>query len=456
MRASSPSYRRFFAALAAVIVPLLPAALYAQTPAGSAFTYQGELRSGGEPLNASADLLFRLYTAEAGGAPIGPVLALDNADVTNGLITVDLDFGPQAFTAEARWLEISVRSPAGSGTFHTLAPRQRITPAPIAMYALAGNQGPVGPAGPQGPVGPAGPQGAQGPAGPQGSTGPAGPQGATGPTGSQGPAGPQGPTGASPFSLTASNHAVFTQGFLGIGTTSPTAPLYLQTPAGTDAAVRMRSGGSWVLELRQTPDSNFQIINGGNPRVHVNAGGDVGIGTTAPTARLHIGGDLRVDGGITIAPTTRYLSIGPADFASVGDSVRIAYSGTTVGSNYFLATTGPAGSTMRAVAPVQLPHGATVISLRCHYYDTSSTDLNVRLYRRSLFTTGSNPVELMASNPSAGASGTQFPQTTNISLAQVDNENYTYFLELLGNTHASGPLNLFVARIGYIVTEPLP
>jgi hypothetical protein len=38
----------------------------------------------------------------------------------------------------------------------------------------------------------------------------------------------------------------------------------------------------------------------------------------------------------------------------------------------------------------------------------------------------------------------------------VDNENYTYFLELLGNTHASGPLNLFVARIGYIVTEPLP
>jgi hypothetical protein len=46
----------------------------------------------------------------------------------------DLDFGSGVFNGEARWLEISVQCPTGSGDYTTLTPRQALTPAP---YALA-------------------------------------------------------------------------------------------------------------------------------------------------------------------------------------------------------------------------------------------------------------------------------------------------------------------------------
>jgi hypothetical protein len=52
----------------------------------------------------------------------------------NGLFTVVIDFGGGAFNGAARWLEIGVRCPAGSGSYTTLSPRQALRAAP---YALA-------------------------------------------------------------------------------------------------------------------------------------------------------------------------------------------------------------------------------------------------------------------------------------------------------------------------------
>jgi hypothetical protein len=53
--------------------------------------------------------------------------------VTNGLFTVQLDFGAGAFQGDARWLQIAVKC-AGDASYTTLSPRQPLTPAP---YALA-------------------------------------------------------------------------------------------------------------------------------------------------------------------------------------------------------------------------------------------------------------------------------------------------------------------------------
>ena len=60
-----------------------------------------------------------------------------NVAVSNGCFTVQLDFGANVFNGDARWLEIAVRCPAGSGTYATLVPRQPLTPAPYAMYSTS-------------------------------------------------------------------------------------------------------------------------------------------------------------------------------------------------------------------------------------------------------------------------------------------------------------------------------
>ncbi|MBN8644946.1 MAG: hypothetical protein J0L61_06845, partial [Planctomycetes bacterium] len=91
----------------------------ARPPAGSSFTYQGEVKNASVPLNASADFEFRLFDAVSGGSQVGPTLNASSVNVVNGRFAVQLDFGFSAFTGDARWIEISVRSPSGSGAFST-------------------------------------------------------------------------------------------------------------------------------------------------------------------------------------------------------------------------------------------------------------------------------------------------------------------------------------------------
>ncbi len=114
----------------------------AAEPIGTAFTYQGQLKNAGVPLTGTADLEFSLWDGAdageppAGGSQIGPTVHVTNVAVTNGLFSVELDFGASAFAADARWLQVAVRSPHDPGDtqpFTTLAPRQALTPAPFAL-----------------------------------------------------------------------------------------------------------------------------------------------------------------------------------------------------------------------------------------------------------------------------------------------------------------------------------
>jgi hypothetical protein len=180
---------------AAVVLPMAAAPAFAQPgPVTNAFTYQGQLKSGGTLLSGTVDLEFRLFDDGAAGTQIGPTLELPAFAITDGLVNAQLDFGVAAFDGQRRYLEISVREPAGVGAFVALSPRQETRATPYALYALNGGvQGPPGPAGPTGPAGTNGVDGAPGPTGP---AGPAGPQGATGSVGATGPTGDTGPTGS--------------------------------------------------------------------------------------------------------------------------------------------------------------------------------------------------------------------------------------------------------------------
>ncbi|HEY3242568.1 MAG TPA: hypothetical protein VGM03_04375 [Phycisphaerae bacterium] len=118
----------------------LSAMAVAQMPLGTAFTYQGRLQGNGNPANGLHDLRFRLYDASVGGAQVGSTVCLDNVSVSNGLFTVLLDFGAQ-FAGQQRFLEVDVRADTGLDCsnltgFVILTPRQALTAAPNALFAL--------------------------------------------------------------------------------------------------------------------------------------------------------------------------------------------------------------------------------------------------------------------------------------------------------------------------------
>ena len=161
------SFRMMLAAFGVALAATAP--VFAQ-PLTNAFTYQGEFRNAGSPVTGTADFQFRLFSAASGGTQVGPTLASNALSVTDGQFSVSLDFG-SVFDGNQRFLEIAVRSPAGSGNFVTLASRQPLNAAPYALHALnPGPQGPQGDPGPTGPAGPQGPQGIQGIQGPPGTT----------------------------------------------------------------------------------------------------------------------------------------------------------------------------------------------------------------------------------------------------------------------------------------------
>lgn len=109
--------------------------ILSSAPLGTAFTYQGRLTDGNAPATGSFDLTFALFDDFSGGNVVGAPFTNAATVVSNGLFVTTLDFGGGIFTGEARWLEISVRT-NGGGLFFTLAPRQPLTPAPYALFAL--------------------------------------------------------------------------------------------------------------------------------------------------------------------------------------------------------------------------------------------------------------------------------------------------------------------------------
>ncbi len=101
---------------------------------GTDFSYQGNLTNTGSPANGQFDFEFALFESPLGGPQVGSTLTRTGITATNGIFSVNLDFGA-SFPGAERWLEIRVRT-SGGGAFTTLAPRQRIASSPYAVKSL--------------------------------------------------------------------------------------------------------------------------------------------------------------------------------------------------------------------------------------------------------------------------------------------------------------------------------
>lgn len=277
---------------ALIALTLLVSALYvteaASQPIGADFTYQGQLRISGVPLNGTADFEIKLFDAPSGGLQQGGTNPINNINVVDGLFTAPLNFGPGAFNGDQRWLEISARTPAGSGNFTTLNPRQPLTAAPYALYALTG----------------------------PGSGGPWTVSGNNVFNTNTGNVGIRTSTPSVPLHVASDLDAVMVlqdtgpdstqSGYVGFWNSSgaETAWMGFGTPGSTQfSMLNGRPGGD--VAIYSGAGGRVRLISGGSERMTVTSGGSVGIGTAAPAARLEVRGSIKLgNSGEYFAPAS--------------------------------------------------------------------------------------------------------------------------------------------------------
>lgn len=122
---------------------LIPMALILLTlcanaqPLSSAFNYQGELIDQGIPAQGLYDFEFRLFNAETGGTQAGPDIQITSVFVSEGIFSLELDFGfsPFSNSATTHWLEIGVHLTGDGEPATLLEPRQVITAVPYALHS---------------------------------------------------------------------------------------------------------------------------------------------------------------------------------------------------------------------------------------------------------------------------------------------------------------------------------
>jgi hypothetical protein len=253
-----------------ILLALLGAAtLVNAAPLGRSFTYQGSLSQAGTPVTGAVTLRFSLWNAAGtgdppmGGVMVGGLQVVPDVAVADGLFTVMLnsggEFGTAAFNGDERWLQVEVCADGACAATTVLGPRQAMTGTP---YALG------------------------------------------------------------PWQLTGS-HIGYTNGNVGIGTSTPAVPLHIVTP---DEGLRIQgtSGTAWAsfndaagtavgyVGDGSSGDANIYLASYGSDVIlytnadalTAKANGNVGIGTSTPAEKLEVRGNIKLGtSGMLFAPS---------------------------------------------------------------------------------------------------------------------------------------------------------
>lgn len=278
---------------------------------GSTFSYQGRLANAGQNYTGNADFIFTVYDSQSGGAVVGVPVALASVPVNAGVFTVQIPADPSWFVNQPdRYLDVQVRTPADGTTYTTIRPRQRIGQVPGAMVATVAQSALTVPW-----------------------------SGVT-----------NVPPSLTPWAPAAGGIS-YSAGNVGIGTAAPIARLQVvDGPDFNHATVESsRNSGTWFNLVNTSPSGRrWSLIssgasnsegagallirdqNAGGVRAAFLPNGNVGIGTTAPTAPLHVVG----------TNTFPHLRIGAAPEAPFGAFLSLDATATAGGNEWVMYSTG--------------------------------------------------------------------------------------------------------------------
>src|SRR5690606_19697036 len=111
------------------------------------FVYQGRLEQNGVLFTGEANFEFCLWDSDVAGKLLGDCIIEPAFPVVAGIFSISLAF-PGEFAGLQRYLGVTING--------VTMPRQAIATAPVAQWAMAGNEGPPGPVGPGGAQGDSG------------------------------------------------------------------------------------------------------------------------------------------------------------------------------------------------------------------------------------------------------------------------------------------------------------
>ena len=131
-----------------------------------------------------------------------------------------------------------------------------------------------------------------------------------------------------------------TSGNVGIGTTSPSAKLHV---AGGE--IRVDAGQAVTLDIANSmylvgASNQLRLYNGGNPVVNITTGGNVGIGTTNPAEKLSVNGTFSSNSLWTVSAAISFWGGYPTAYGGLTWDTGQATVYATSGNKLYLASNG--------------------------------------------------------------------------------------------------------------------
>lgn len=168
------------------------------------------------------------------------------------------------------------------------------------------------------------------------------------------------------------------QGNVGIGIMNPNAPLCFSNSNGKKITLFSGSTGDAGMGTSDnrlfisSDNLNSDIAFGYDQsntfieKITMKGDGRLGIGTSNPSEKLEVLGNVKAQAYKYAVPKTCYYSIPPSDFKAIYSTDPVYSDATTVFLNTYSA------SASALVAPVHLPDGVIVSSVKVYYIDNSS------------------------------------------------------------------------------------